>query len=532
MKTIKRLAAFALSLFMLIGAAGASETSGIIGDYFDVSTDTSFTVGAELETVMPFGDATVAKLNGVLKHMTLDAGISKTSDGEDISLAISVDGDSVFNMKQRQTGEGFELETSLLPNRTLTGSSDILEALFGAGEQESAFDATAAIAEVQGVYTELTDGITPYAEEKKANYKIKSIGTAKWSRVARLTPEQSAELLPQIAAVLGCGMDAEYRARLAGMTCAKNFTVALYRDKTDGEDIAVYMKGDVTFEDGTVRSLSYQWAFKDGKERKDTYKFELKKKKSPADNRIISATITNKSSSGGIDISGKSETTLKEGKSTVVITEGIELGGKISGSSRTLKGEISTAEKTTFDGKSQTVTATIAPDLTLTSAEGSGALGGAVRLEKKQGKNPQLSVKLTFDPDNASRLADAAQQGTLYSVGDDDVIISMIDPENGVAGEVPAEEPEPAQSAALPQGKPGEPPLGYSAYSVPAQMQTIGIDGASRETLDALTDEMAQRLAGALLIKLAALPGEDAALLTDGMTAEDAQAFMTLLEGI
>ena len=53
------------------------------------------------------------------------------------------------------------------------------------------FDALLAIQEVEGCYKTLTDAILPYAEQKKANYKIKDIATSRWSRIARLTTERA-----------------------------------------------------------------------------------------------------------------------------------------------------------------------------------------------------------------------------------------------------------------------------------------------------------------------------------------------------
>lgn len=111
-----------------------------------------------------------------------------------------------------------------------------MDALSGMEQEEPAFDALRAIREAEGCYTALTDAIAPYAEEKKANYKIKDIGYSRWSRVARLSVEQSAELAPLIAQVLGCGMDEAFREQLNTMTYGKGFVVALYQDAQGGTE--------------------------------------------------------------------------------------------------------------------------------------------------------------------------------------------------------------------------------------------------------------------------------------------------------
>ena len=49
----------------------------------------------------------------------------------------------------------------------------------GTENGEAEFDALLAIQEVEGCYQTLTDAILPYAEQKKANYKIKDIKVEK-----------------------------------------------------------------------------------------------------------------------------------------------------------------------------------------------------------------------------------------------------------------------------------------------------------------------------------------------------------------
>ena len=75
----------------------------------------------------------------------------------------------------------------------------------------------------------------------------------------------------------------------------------------------------------------------------------------------------------------------------------------------------------------------------------------------------------------------------------------------------------------------GEPPIGYAAYELPDENETVSLDAAAPETLAALRDEMTQRLAGQLLIAIAALPEEAAALIRANMSDADFDAFLDLL---
>lgn len=55
---------------------------------------------------------------------------------------------------------------------------------------DGSFDLNAALTEAEACYRQLTDGIQPYAEEKKANYTIKNMDKGKWVRLAKLTAER------------------------------------------------------------------------------------------------------------------------------------------------------------------------------------------------------------------------------------------------------------------------------------------------------------------------------------------------------
>lgn len=533
MKKLKPLCALALALCLLLGGAQASVLGldGVLSTYLDINGDVRFSLGMEIKTLMPFGEETVQMLNGILKHVKVNASI-QGGEGETISaLQLGVDGQSVLDMTETQGAGGTALQTSLLKNRTLTSVGSAMDRLSGnkAGV-EAPFDIFGAISEVEGCYRELTNAIIPYAEEKKASYKIKSIGSSRWSRIARLTPEQSEALSPLIAAVLGCGMDEQYRGLLGQMTYQKGFVVGLYQTEQGGKDMAVYMKGNVEFPDGTARKLAYQWAFvNEGTERKDTYKFELTTAKAPSDNRVIAAAYSQKQFTDRFGIAGSCETTLKNPDGTVTTTLKHDLSGQDTDGVRDVTGSVTTTVKTTVDGDTETVVTTVKPEVRLTSAEGSGVLSGTVGLEEKIGKKVFKEIGFSFDEEPAQALAAAADSGELFAVaeGGDSEALPM--PESSlIQNEDEIEDAPPGVGEYLV----GKAPIGLKNYTVPDSMQTIDLDGASDAQLESLLGELSQNLAGRLLMALAKLPGEDTALLADGMTAADYAAFLELMNSL
>ena len=109
-------------------------------------------------------------------------------------------------------------------------------------------------------YRDLIDKTVPLTKKNTVSYSIENIGKGRISYVAKLTTEQSTELLSQLRTLISCGMDAEYREELSQVTFARGFVVALYQN-ADGEDISVYIKGTIIYPDGDRRSLKWQWSF-------------------------------------------------------------------------------------------------------------------------------------------------------------------------------------------------------------------------------------------------------------------------------
>lgn len=517
MKTgAKALLAAVLALLLPLSSAGASIVGldGTLSDYLDAG-DVRYSFSIEVGALLPYGAETLEMMGGVLKHIRVAA--SETE--EESVLSLLVDGESVMDITQRRTVDGIALTTPLLPNRTLVSDESPLDLLMGNAEEEPAFDALVAIEEVEGCYQTLTDAILPYAEQKKANYKIKDIATSRWSRIARLTTEQSTELAPLIAQVLGCGMDAAFRSELEQMTYAKGFIVGLYQSEENGEDLAVYIKGTVTMGDGTTRQLSYQWAFTgEPADRTDTYKFELTQGKGDAENRTISATYHRSETEGSFSIEGEWSAAIKRGTSTVTTTVEHNLSGTESGGARTLEGTAVTAVKTAADGETVTVTTTLTPAMRLDTAD--GVLSGTVGLEEMTGKNVTKTLTFAFDSEPAEI---PAQEESLSDVEEG----GEIDYDPMPASSLSQNEPSGGEASAY---LVGQPPIGYQTYEVPETMQTYDLDTAQEQQLETLRGELVQNLAGRLLVALAGLPAEDTALLSDNMSDEDYAAFLGLFE--
>lgn len=507
---MKRFLALMLTLCLMTGTACASELSGIsraLEGYWPDEAELHFSLTAELQTLEPYVDDTVSMMNGLLRHLSVEAQTGPDST----AFSMAVAGDAVVSLSEQRTPDGWQLTTPLLPNRILISSESLLQT----EEDEPAFDLLSAIDEAEGCYQALTDAIAPYAEEKKANYKIKNVGSAKWSRIARLTKDQSAELAPLIADVLCCGLDSEYRQIVQGLTYGKSFIVGLYQTGEGGEDIAVYIKGNVTLAGGGTRALSFQWAFSedDNGKRVDTWKFELGKGKKGG--REIAATLKRQTGSAFL-MDGECETVVRAEGSNITYSQSYDLSGK-GGS---VSGKAVFTRKETDES---TVTTTYTPDLSLTESDGTAVLSGRVDVKETTGKNTTLAYSLHFDDQPAQALESAVENGSLYAVDEPAVIITL--PESSLTQN--AETPSQPQDYLV-----GTPPVGMTAYTVPESMQTLDADSLTPQQQQALMAEASQTLAGKLLLALAKLPKEDLALLQNNMYEEDFSAFLQLIDAL
>lgn len=525
MKTIwKRAWALAAALCLLCTGAWA-ELGWVdeqLSGFLDINSDTTFSLGIQVNTLQPFGEEITAMLNETLAHIRVETRI--LDDGTQMSFA--VDGESVFTVEEARRDNRMAMTTSLLPNRVLVADTSPMDIISGNEMAvEPDFDLHAAITDAENCYEALTEAIVPYATEKAANYKISGIGYARWVRLARLGTEDSAKLLPQIIRVLGCGMDQPFREMLQTLTCADQFTIALYSDEENGTPLALYMKGSVYLTPEDKWTLAYQWAFtREDDKSKDTYRYELVQVSSPKHKRVIEAERTNTTGEDGkLQLSRECELALRDDSRNCTILNKDKLVLERDGSQQTLTGSVVTTVKDHSGGETVTTVTTITPELTLTSAQGSGVLSGQVNLEEHQGKTVYRDLTFLLDEEPAQALDAAAASGSLFAVD-----VNPRDP--SVAGSSLAQNVDVVWSDDSLKGfLVGNPPIGMASYPVPETMQTIDLTLAEEAQRAALLDEMAQRGAGVLLIALGKLPGEPLRLLMDSMTEVDYAAFLSLL---
>jgi hypothetical protein len=558
---LKRFATIALCALLIVGAAAPAlaDTGALdraLSRWLSTYPDVRFTAGLKLNAMLPYRDDTIALLNASLGNVSLNAALRTVEGGDETRASLMLHGQALLHFAEVESGGAYSLTTTLLPNRTLTSETvsplDLLtesppeaDAASAAEATQtgknsvsgsdiaSAFSALDAVGELAERYPALVAGITPITEEKRANYTIKGIGAGRWSRVARLTQEQSAALQDDIRAVLACGMDDRYRSEVAQMTFDKGFVIALYRN-IDKKDICLYMKGTATYADGQKRKLLWQWAFtNNGLKRKDTFKIEAARQSGTADSRIVAATVTQEGKSDAFGISGKVETTLKRAKVTDKSTVRIELSGKQDASlAMTCKGTVSQELATTTGETTQKVADSAAVDLLLTPDGDGATLSGTVTRTQTADKTVTSELLITFQPAaqpvgeaDAGQPADSAPPADAVDTAPETEPASSLDKlADELAAPDTAEDTD-AQSDYLV----GTLPVGLKTFATPQGMTTVALDKITRAQRQALLDEMAQRLAGRLLAAMAALPEADTAILRDAMTEQDAAALLSLL---
>ena len=585
----RRLIAFILLLVMLAGVAlpaqaGVSSLDTALSRWLQDQSTVNLTATLQLKTLMPYDDAMIGKLNGVLKHTQVNVTLRQAQEDSDTAFGISMSGTQLMSLTEQKQNNSYTLTTSLLPNRTLTsGTADVMDRLLhaedntvaaptetsavstieptetndgtmaqlpgGTSDIAAAFSMLDAVAELQTCYQALTDGIKNFATEKRANYNIKGIGAGKWSRIARLTDEQSAGLLSQLRAVLSCGMDEAYRAELAQATFGKGFIVALYQNEAN-QDICVYLKGDLVYPDGDQRRLVWQWAFTtNGLKRKDIFKYDVTRQKGTADSRQINSTCTQESRSDLFTIDEKTETILKRAKTTDQSAVRVELNGKRDeNEALTCKGSVSQELMQITGEDTAKTTEKASVDLLFTPGADGSTLSGTINYRKLNDKVTQTEMDFTLGSEaNAADASEPVQQES----GDAAASESAPDgatptPEATASPDASAQissieqiDSDLADNPTTPPSQNGADaylvgalPIGVKTYQTPAASTTVNLDTADADTVEGLLAEAAQNFAAKLLLAVAALPEEDSALLADGMTEQDYAAFLALMNAL
>ena len=133
-KAMKRAsAALALALCLCLGLTAALRPAraeemdmvSLLSPWIE-GNEAQLSVSYELKTLPPYNESTLTLLNNVLKHITVEGRVS----GDNTSMGISVDGDSLFTLEETQENGRSVLRTELLPNQELTAAQSALDALF------------------------------------------------------------------------------------------------------------------------------------------------------------------------------------------------------------------------------------------------------------------------------------------------------------------------------------------------------------------------------------------------------------------
>lgn len=542
----RRFLSLLLCLLLTLGAACATaDTAGLsraLEDWLDREAQLRFSATFQVDTLLPFNQDRLDMINKLLAHTSLQVTLEQEDGGSLTALSLLVDSQPMFSLTERAQDESFSLETSLLPNRVLKSSGLSPIALLagdsaqaapaatdaGSADTEAAapagsFDMLTAFSEAEASYQALISACEPYAEKKKANYKIKNIGTAKWSQIARLTPEQSDAVAPLIHAVLKSGMDEDYQRTLDGVSFGKGFIVGLYKSAEDGNDMAVYMKGDLIYPDGSVYRLAYQWSFiSSNDQRKDAYKYEAVKAQKPADNRTLSALVTRGLPSGPLVLSGSGTSAFKVGTITQTHVEKLDLSGKQSGNTRSFTGSITQQRTSSDDDITHTVTFT--PDLSILTEGDQGIVSGSIRVETKKEKTVLTAMTLTFGDVPAEALEEVPSLYTVTEEAPDDA--STLPPASIVQNLDEAPEADVSDYLVTTS------PVGIPTYLPPDQPTALSLENMTLQQHSQLMGEMSQNLAARLLAAFAKLPEADRQLLRDGLTDADYEKFLSLISGL
>ena len=498
----------------------------------------NMSVQLAVKTLMPFDETRLDLINRVLKHLRLDALIDTDAGDTDTGFQLTLGKDMLFEMTEQCRGGAYLLQTSLLPNRVLFSTQGSpMDALLLAsnGEEpaiveesadantsdvEEAFDMLAAADELEACYRDLTDKTVLLTDKNSVSYTIEKIGKGRTSYVAKLTTDQITELLPQLRAVISCGMDAEYREELSQVTFARGFTVALYKD-ADGEDICVYIRGTILYPDGDRRALKWQWAFTPDRETQ-TFKHDVARESGRRDSRIINAVLTRVQNKNDYSFAVETKANLRRGGKNETSTLTIDITGEVS--PLTCKGSVTRETGGTENGKDlDTAITEIDVDLALLASDTAAEVTGSAAYRIFKNKTVVTELELTFlTIDITSGTADAPLS----------VVISVTSADVDTAGQaavvptITAEENQPENTAYLV----GAPPLGLYDYEIPPETITVNMDSAEPKIHQSLISEAVQRMAGNMVAAMLNLPPEDRELLSNGMTETDYAIFLAMLD--
>jgi len=531
-----------LLLFITTGAsADLASLDEALSPLVEGRGTVSVSMAMHVKSLMPFDDTRIDLFNRVLKHAAFHAQFASDADTRTTGFQLLLGETPLMEISEQYQNEAYLLQTSLLQNRMLFSTQaspmDTLlaafdteqpaqeETAFHVSDVENAFDMLKAVKELDGYYRTLIDQTVPLTKKNTPNYTIEKIGKGRISYVAKLTSDQSTEMLDELHTLLSFGMDEAYARELSQVTFAGGLVVALYQNE-NAEDICVYIKGTMIYPDGDKRSLKWQWAFTPDRSVQ-TFTFEAARENGARDSRVIDAVLTRNEKGGAYDWAMKTAVNLRRAGLNETSTLTLDLQGN-QGDTPACAGSITRVTGATDGGKKLGESETdITVDLLLPTGDNGPEVSGTASYRSVQDGTVYTELGFTFTPASATAAAAVLQAEETSSP----VVGSIIaaDPDQAQQdAQTPttvAEEIQ-AQSAFLV----GSAPLGLCDYAIPAEMVTINLDTSERKVHQSLMSEAAQMLAGNLIAAILELPAQDRALLSDGMTEADYAVFLAMLQ--
>ena len=485
----------------------------MVNSYLDSDViNTAITLS--VNELIPFTESRITQMNDFLSNLTLNLSLNKA----ETNITLNVANNTVFTLNEQTINNTNKLTTSLLPKRILESNTSPIDVLllnnqsntipletFDSTFANTQFNPSLAFEQLSQHYTNLTDAISSYGDEKKANYNIDDIGRASWRRLATLTTENAKTLSPLIATLLGYGLDTQTQAFISSLSYKDGLKIALYQSEEKGTDMAVYIKGEVLTPDEVVRTLAFQWGFKTKNDvTTNIYSLNLATKKRPYEELKITAEYnTTKDNSETIE-EGKS--TVLRKKSSIRFTTNIAsnlTGNKDKG---LINGEYTLTNNFENGDYKLTEIDYYAPTLNIVD----NILSGTLTVSNQKNKNMQYSLTFNFNEllENSNIASELNEETTNSNASSSfsqniDTLLTLQTPTNSAT-----------------------PPLGLTHYNIPTKDETVILDKLSKEQLFALQDEIAQRLAGSILLNLPSLPSSATAFIADGIANEDFQNWL------
>ncbi len=219
-------------------------------------------LSASFHALVPFGEETLSAINRLMSEIRLQVGF-KAGDDEETTRTQLVIGDVKAYDVTEKNGEAYLVQASLLPEITLSSSAGSPVEAFTGNETNIPFwavnipDPNLLIENISEILSDLSG----YGVEKKGNYGLSSIATARKAQIYTV-PKNEPEPLRKAFSKFAEKMNWPEAVRLfSTLKNTGNVTITLYQT-AEGENIALGVKGNLSFEDVSPREVNFLWVFR------------------------------------------------------------------------------------------------------------------------------------------------------------------------------------------------------------------------------------------------------------------------------